>query len=76
MKSQEIDIKKIKVNPSNPRTIKDENFKKLVQSIQEFPEMLDIRPIVVSKDMAVTPTNSLKNNIISAQYQHNGGKRY
>jgi ParB-like chromosome segregation protein Spo0J len=54
MKSQEIDIKKIKVNPSNPRTIKDDNFKKLVQSIQEFPEMLDIRPIVVNKGLLST----------------------
>jgi hypothetical protein len=57
MKSQEIDIKKIKVNPSNPRLIKDENFKKLVQSIQEFPEMLDIRPIVVNKDMVILGGN-------------------
>jgi len=57
MKSQEIDIKKIKVNPSNPRIIKDDNFKKLVQSIQEFPEMLDIRPIVVNKDMVILGGN-------------------
>jgi len=57
MKSQEIDIKKIKVNPSNPRIIKDDNFKKLVQSIQDFPEMLDIRPIVVNKDMVILGGN-------------------
>ena len=40
----------IKVNPNNPRIIKDDNFKKLVQSIKDFPEMLDIRPIVVNKE--------------------------
>jgi len=41
---------KIKLNPNNPRIIKDDKFKKLVQSIKDFPEMLDIRPIVVNKD--------------------------
>ena len=41
---------KIKLNPNNPRIIKDDKFKKLVQSIKDFPEMLDIRPIVVNKE--------------------------
>jgi ParB-like chromosome segregation protein Spo0J len=41
---------KIKLNPNNPRIIKDDKFKKLVQSIKDFPEMLDIRPIVVNED--------------------------
>ena len=52
-----IDIKKIKPNPNNPRTIKDDKFKKLVQSIKDFPEMLDIRPIVVNSDMIVLGGN-------------------
>jgi len=43
-------VKELKLNPENPRVIKDDNFKKLVKSIQEFPEMLEIRPIVVDKD--------------------------
>jgi len=43
-------IMKIKLNPNNPRIIKDDKFKKLVQSIKDFPEMLDIRPIVVNKE--------------------------
>jgi ParB-like chromosome segregation protein Spo0J len=43
----------IKVNPNNPRLIKDEKFKKLVKSIQDFPQMLEIRPIVVNDDMVV-----------------------
>ena len=41
---------KIKLNPNNPRIIKDDKFNKLVQSIKDFPEMLDIRPIVVNKE--------------------------
>ncbi len=39
-----------KVNKSNPRVIKDADFKKLVKSIKEFPEMLELRPIVVDED--------------------------
>ena len=52
-----ISIKKIKSNPNNPRLIKDDKFAKLVTSIKEFPEMLEIRPIVVNKDMIVLGGN-------------------
>ena len=44
-------ISKIKVHPDNPRLIKDVKFKKLVQSIKDFPEMLEKRPIIVNKDL-------------------------
>jgi site-specific DNA-methyltransferase (adenine-specific) len=44
-------------NTSNPRIIKDDKFKKLVKSIQEFPEMLKLRPIVVDADMVVLGGN-------------------
>jgi len=47
----------IKPNPNNPRVIRDENFKKLVNSIKEFPEMLEVRPIVVNKDMVILGGN-------------------
>ena len=50
-------ISDIKLNPNNPRLIKDDKFKKLVQSIKDFPEMLDIRPIVVNKDMIILGGN-------------------
>jgi hypothetical protein len=52
-----IKISEIKLNPNNPRLIKDDKFKKLVQSIKDFPEMLDIRPIVVNKDMVILGGN-------------------
>lgn len=51
------DIWKIKSNPNNPRIIKDDKFAKLVKSIKEFPEMLQIRPIVVNADMVVLGGN-------------------
>lgn len=49
--------KNIKPNPNNPRLIKDDKFEKLVNSIKEFPEILNIRPIVVNKDMIVLGGN-------------------
>ena len=54
---QIVDIKSVKSNPNNPRIIKDDKFKKLVQSIKDFPQMLHIRPIVVNKDMVVLGGN-------------------
>jgi ParB-like chromosome segregation protein Spo0J len=44
-------LSKIKSNPNNPRLIKDDKFKKLVQSISEFPEMMEKRPIVCVTDV-------------------------
>jgi hypothetical protein len=52
-----VSIKDIKPNPNNPRLVKDDKFKKLVQSIKDFPQMLEIRPIVVNKDMIVLGGN-------------------
>jgi len=54
---QVININQIKSNPENPRVIKDDKFKKLVKSIEEFPEMLNLRPIVVNKDMVILGGN-------------------
>jgi hypothetical protein len=57
MKTKTVKISDIKSNPNNPRLIKDDKFKKLVKSIQEFPQMLEIRPIVVNQDMIVLGGN-------------------
>jgi len=57
MKTIKVKTSEIKSNPNNPRIIKDEKFKKLVKSIQEFPKMLEIRPIVVNDEMVVLGGN-------------------
>lgn len=57
MEIETIAINKIKLNPNNPRLIKDDKFTKLVQSIKDFPEMLNIRPIVVNEDMIILGGN-------------------
>lgn len=54
---QTVKISEVKLNPNNPRLIKDDKFKKLVQSIKDFPEMLNIRPIVVNQDMIILGGN-------------------
>jgi hypothetical protein len=56
MKKQ-LKISQLKENTSNPRLIKGDKFKKLVKSIQEFPEMLELRPIVVDENMVVLGGN-------------------
>ena len=45
-----VPINKIKPNPKNPRTIKDDRFEKLKKSIQDFPDMLNKRPLVCFTD--------------------------
>jgi len=52
-----VKISEVKLNPNNPRLIKDDKFKKLVRSIKDFPEMLNIRPIVVNSDMVILGGN-------------------
>ena len=54
---QKLAVKEIKLNPNNPRLIKDDKFKKLVQSLKDFPEMLDAREIVVNKDNIILGGN-------------------
>jgi len=54
---QRVPIGTIKNNPNNPRIIKDDKFKKLVQSIKDLPEMAEVRPVVVNTDMVVLGGN-------------------
>jgi ParB-like chromosome segregation protein Spo0J len=55
--SKKLKISEIKLNPNNPRYITDDKFKNLVKSIKDFPQMLDIRPIVVNNDMVILGGN-------------------
>ena len=45
-----VKLSKLKPNPSNPRTVRDEKFIKLKNSIEAFPDMLQKRPIVAVTD--------------------------
>ena len=50
-------LAEIKSNPNNPRIIKDDKFKKLVKSIEEFPKMMALRPMVINADNIVLGGN-------------------
>jgi hypothetical protein len=54
---ESLPISKVRPNSENPRYIKDEKFKKLVQSLRDFPEMANVRPIVVNTEMVVLGGN-------------------
>lgn len=55
--AQKVDIKKLKENEENPRYINKKKFQKLVDSIKEFPEMLEQRPIIVDENYFVLGGN-------------------
>ena len=57
MKIEKMRIDYIKSNPKNPRRINDDKLRKLIKSIREFPQMLEIRPIVVDENMMVIGGN-------------------
>ncbi len=57
MRIEIVPLSSIKPNPKNPRVIKTDHFKKLVQSIKDFPEMREAREIVVNKDMVILGGN-------------------
>ena len=57
MQVSKVKISEVKTNPKNPRLIKDDKFKKLVKSIKDFPEMLELRPIVVDENNIVLGGN-------------------
>ena len=57
MNSKIMKLSAIKQNPNNPRTINKDKFNKLVKSIEEFPRMLELRPIVLNKDNIVLGGN-------------------
>ena len=62
-----IKIKELKTNKDNPRIIKDNKFKKLVKSIKDFPEMLELRPIVVDENMVILGGNMRYRACIEAE---------
>ena len=56
-KASNMKITEIKSNPNNPRICKDHKFKQLVKSIQDFPQMLELRPIVIDENNMVLGGN-------------------
>lgn len=57
IQSGKMKLSDISPNPSNPRIIKDEKFLKLKDSINAFPKMMELRPIIVDETMTVLGGN-------------------
>ena len=57
MKTEQVAINTIRENNENPRLIKDNKFYKLVESIKQFPKMLEVRPIVIDEDGVILGGN-------------------
>jgi len=51
------DINDIRPNESNPRIIKDAKFEALVKSIQEFPDMTMVRPLIINQENVILGGN-------------------
>ena len=52
-----VKLSEIKLNPDNPRTISTKDMDRLVKSLQEFPEMMEIREVVCDEDYVVIGGN-------------------
>lgn len=63
-------VNDLKLNASNPRFIKDENFNKLKKSLKEFPKMLEYRPIIVDENFVVLGGNMRLRAAIELGYKN------
>lgn len=69
VKTQQIPTTQIKPNDQNPRTIKDVSFRKLVESIKQFPEMANVRPIILNKENTILGGNMRFRAMVEAGWQ-------
>ena len=54
---KKVNLSKIKLNPDNPRQITKAQLDRLVKSITDFPEMMELREIVVDETMTILGGN-------------------
>lgn len=64
-----IRLSELKLNEANPRVIKDDKFKKLVESIKSFPQMMELRPIVVDEMNVIQGGNMRYRALVELGYQ-------
>ena len=50
IETKTVKLSEIKINPENPRTITEKDMAYLVKSLQEFPDMMKLREVVVDED--------------------------
>lgn len=66
MESKLRNLREIRNNPENPRYIRDEKFEQLVKSLKDFPEMIQVRPLIVNQKMQALGGNMRLKAMIEA----------
>ena len=56
-KIEYLPVENLKVHPDNPRLIKDNQFKKLCESVKANPDYFETRPILANKDLVIFAGN-------------------
>jgi len=57
IKSKKLKLNQIKLNPDNPRQISEKQIDLLVKSLQDLPEMMQLREIIVDENMVILGGN-------------------
>jgi hypothetical protein len=57
IETKRVKLSQIKLNPDNPRRISEKDMERLVKSLTEFPEMMELREIVVDENMMILGGN-------------------
>lgn len=52
-KSELLPVGALKANKKNPRKITDKEFDKLVESVSQFPELMQARPVIIDEDNVI-----------------------
>ena len=66
---ERVPINSIRNNPINPRLVNTAKFEKLKQSIQDFPQMLELRPIVINEDGIILGGNMRYKALVELGYK-------
>ncbi len=61
-------LSQIRQNSNNPRTISEDKFRKLVQSLKNFPQMMELRPIVIDENGIIQGGNMRFRALIELGY--------
>lgn len=69
MSTKNIKLSTLKPNSGNPRLIKDDKFKKLCESIKQFPRMMELRPIVIDENRIILGGNMRYNALKELGYK-------
>ena len=66
---ERVPINSIRNNPINPRLVNTAKFEKLKQSIQDFPQMLELRPIVINENGIILGGNMRYKALVELGYK-------